>query len=179
MDLTVLVGDNAFIDGPRQARPELIRARAPLLLLVVFLGTFISRCSNPTGPEDITQFKAVTIIYERVPPAPDPGGAGQPVLSWLYYHGGEAQQGTPSMTTIDVNAFSASVNIRTETQVGLHVVDPQYPDWVCRRLFVEAVDVARQEIASAELYGQLAFILGNDGIVRSVGGAVDSARGVF
>lgn len=153
-----------------------------VLLLPLFLGAlgalFIG-CSDPTGPEDITQFKTVTIIYERVLPAPNPGGIGQPVLSWLYYYGGGAQQGEPTMTTIDENTFSAAVNIRTETQVALHVVDPQYPDWVCQRLFVEAADVARQEIASAELYGQIAFILGNDGIVRSVGSAVDSARGLF
>ena len=155
------------------------KTRFLLPLLLAVLCVLGPRCSNPTGPEDITQFKAITIIYERVLPAPDPGGAGQPVLSWLYLHGGETQQGEPSMTTIDVNAFSAAVNIRTETQVAVHVVDPRYPDWVCRRLFVEAVDVARQEIASAELYGQVAFILGNDGIVRSVGGAVDSARGLF
>jgi hypothetical protein len=147
-------------------------------LLLVALGVLSSGCSNPTGPEDITQFKAVIIVYERVLPAPNPGGIGQPVLSWLYDHGG-LQQGEPTMTTIDVNTFSAAVNIRTETQVALHVVDPQYPDWVCRRLFVEAVDVARQEIAAAELYGQIAFILGNDGIVRSVGAAVDTGRGLF
>jgi hypothetical protein len=151
------------------------RTRLLLPLFLVALGVLSQGCSNPTGPEDITQFKAVTIVYERVLPAPDPGGVGQPVLSWLYYYGG-SQQGEPPMTTVDVTTFTAAVNIRTETQVALHVVDPQYPDWVCRRLFVEAADVARQEIASADLYGQVAFILGNDGIVRSVGAAVDTGR---
>jgi hypothetical protein len=158
-------------------KKQMLRTRSllpPLLAVLCVLGP---RCSNPAGPEDITEFKAVTIIYERVPPIPDPGGVGQPVLSWLYYHGGEAQQGSPSMTTIDETTFSADVGIRTETQVALHVVDPQYPDWVCRRLYVEAVDVARQEIPADELYGQVAFILGNDRIIRRVGGAVDSAAG--
>lgn len=147
-------------------------------LLLVILGVLFQACASPTGPEDITQFKAVTIVYERVLPAPDPGGVGQPVLSWLYYYGG-TQQGEPPMTTVGADTFSVAVNIRTETQVALHVVDPQYPDWVCRRLFVEAADVPRQEIASAELYGQIAFILGNDGIVRSVAGTVDKAGRVF
>jgi len=155
------------------------RTRASLPLIFFALCAIGSRCSDPAGPEDITQFKAATIIYDRVLPAPDPGGVGQPVLSWLYYHGGETQQGSPAMTAVDANTFSAAVNIRTETQVALHVVDPQYTDWVCRRLFVEAADVPRQEIASAELYGQIAVILGNDGIVRSVGGAVDRAGRVF
>lgn len=155
------------------------RTRLVLLPFLVALCVLSPGCSDPTGPEDITDFKAVTVIYERVLPAPDPGGIGQPILSWLYYYGGGAQQGEPTMTTAGENTFSAAVNIRTETQVALHVVDPQYPDWVCRRLFVEAADIARQEIASAELYGQIAFILGNDGIVRSVGATVDSGRGLF
>ena len=153
------------------------RTFLPLLLGALFVLSF--RCSNPTGPEDITQFKAVAIVYERVLPAPVPGGVGQPVLSWLYYYGGEPQQGTPAMTPVDENMFSAAVNIRTETQVALHVVDPQYPDWVCRRLFVEAADVARQEVPADGLYGQVGFILGNDGIVQRSGTPVDSTRSLF
>jgi hypothetical protein len=155
------------------------RARFWTPLLLAVLCVLGPSCSDPTGPEDITQFKAVAILYERVLPAPVPGGVGQPVLSWLYYYGGEPQQGTPAMTPVDENMFSAAVNIRTETQVALHVVDPQYPDWVCRRLFVEAADVARQEVPADGLYGQVGFILGNDGIVRRSGTPVDRTRGLF
>lgn len=155
------------------------RTRLLPSLILVALGVLSSGCSDPAGPEDITQFKAVTIVYERVLPPSNPGGIGQPILSWLYYYGGGAQQGEPTMTTIDENTFSAAVNIRTETPVALHVVDPQYLDWVCERLFVEAADVARQEIVAEGVIGQIAFILGNDGIVRSVGAAVDSGRGLF
>ncbi len=155
------------------------KTRLSLPLLLAVLSALATGCSNPTGPEDITEFKAATIVYERVPPIPDPGGVGQPVLSWLYYYGGEPQQGSPAMTATAENTFSVGVNIRTETPVGLHVVDPRYPDWVCRRLFVEAPDVARQEIAAAGLYGQVSFILRNDGVVVSQDAPVDKGAGLF
>ncbi len=146
----------------------MLKIRSLLPLFLAGLCVSGPRCSNPTGPEDITEFKSVTIRYERVLPAPDPGAVGQPVLSWLYYHGGEAQQGDSAMASLDENTFSVEVGIRTETQVALHIVDPRYPDWVCRRLFVEALDVVRQEIAAGALYGQVAFILRNDGQLVTV-----------
>jgi len=151
------------------------RTRLLLPLLLAGLCVLGPRCSDPTGPEDITEYKSVTIRYERALPIPDPGAVGQPVLSWLYYHGGEVQQGDSAMTSIEENTFSVEVGIRTETQVALHVIDPQYPDWVCRRLFLEALDVARQEIAAGALYGQVAFILRNDGRVVTV----DTPAGLF
>jgi len=144
-----------------------VRTRVALSILLGTLCLALFHCTDPTGAEDVTEFKTITIRYERVLPTPDPGGLGQPVLSWLYYYGGEAQQGSPAMATVAENTFSVGVGIRTETPIALHVVDPQYPDWVRRRLFVEGADVQRQEIPAADLYGQVSFILGNDGILKS------------
>jgi hypothetical protein len=138
-------------------------------ILALGVALAAASCSTPTGPADLTEYKSVTIRYERVLPAPIPGGVGQPSLHYLYYHGGETQEGTVAMISIDENTFSVVIGIRTETQIGVYVVDPKYADWVCQSLFVEALDVTRQAIPAAGLYGQTAFILGNDGIVRSPG----------
>jgi hypothetical protein len=94
---------------------------------------------------------------------------GQPSLHYLFYHGGETQEGTVAMIFIDENTFSIGIGIRTETPIAVYVIDPKYTDWVSRSLYVEAPDVTRQAIPAAGLYGQAAFILGNDGIVRSPG----------
>lgn len=126
-------------------------------------------CANPTGPVDVTEYKSVTIRYERVLPAPIPGGIGQPSLHYLFYHGGETQEGTVAMTSLDGDIFSVGIGIRTETPIAVYVIDPRYTDWVSRSLFVEALDVTRQAVPAAGLYGQAAFILGNDGILRSPG----------
>ncbi|GEM_PF-6445842 len=144
--------------------------RSPLLFLLMFgVALAASSCSTPTGPVDLTEYESVTIRYERVLPAPIPGGVGQPSLHYLFYHGGETQEGTVAMTSLDENTFSIGIGIRTETPIAVYVLDPKYTDWVSRSLFVEALDVTRQAIPAAGLYGQAAFILGNDGIVRSPG----------
>jgi hypothetical protein len=140
--------------------------RSRLAILAVLLCFGGIRCTSFTGPDDITEFKNVTITYERVLPVPLPEGTGQPTLSSKFSHGSDVWDETAAMTTVDENTFSVGIGIRTETTIGVHVVDPKYPDWVCRRLFVEAADVQRQEIPAAQLYGQVAFVLGNDGKIR-------------
>ena len=141
-------------------------ARSRLVMLAVLLCLGGICCTSFTGPDDITEFKNVTITYERVLPVPLPDATGQPALSSKFTHGSDVWDETTVMTAIDENTFSLGLGIRTETATALHVVDPKYPDWVCQRLFVEAADVQRQEIPAAQLYGQVAFVLGNDGKVR-------------
>ncbi len=125
---------------------------------------------NATRPVSLTvssasTTKTVVIQYDRVPPIPYPDGQDFPSLTLIYDSGVVIGRG---LAKIANDSFSTPVTIQTEKRIRIFVDDTKMFNGttyrVCRTITIDGqlLDVG------TTLYGEAAFIYGNDGIVRKV-----------
>jgi hypothetical protein len=152
--------------GPREDRMKNLKTIL-IVFAIIAMTVILVNCQGAVGVDITPHPKDVTIWYERVLPAPYPDATAKPIFVWSYYGDGQPHAGFTTLKPVGENTFSCEVRIMTEAKITVCVVDPKYGgEWVCKRLFVEAPDVDKQEVPAETLQGQVAFILGNDGKVR-------------